>query len=644
MKYMNIIKLLSVLLCIGMLFVACDSAKNDETQATDTATEAGTVAEAESDTSTEAPTEAPTEEPLLENVEDKFENFFEIIKDEENAAISDAERIDGEVVDWDSGVRFILMKSSDVDTMNTVTDTFKLYNMLSGEITLTVENKYFNGDYDAFDWDDIMVKKTFTFEASGNGYVQKDSTLKYPESIVEVEINEAGRVPYVLVKEAKITPMDEATAAANPEACAYVIVTTYTYYDVYGNKITSAPDQLYVSNLINYRETLSVLFGTTVAYFDAETLMPLGSSSAVNDLISNIYDHETDAYGYFLNGENNVAALGTVYYFDVIDKASGETAYRYYLDNNYEIAKTFVLHNGDILIQYENEVEEKDSYDYAIDAEEFYDIAHFIFSVKDGSVTEIDLPYCIQYMMDGETFSEALYLEDQGLATTANARNVAIVNYIGDGIYEDGDLVVFDNDMSVLFKLDRIVPEHKIEADVALGITILANGDYLVELDDVVTDRAIVTRDGKVRAYLTSDMKVYGNYVVKDSNVYDYDLNHICDLDEESYKVVGEIFGELIVAEDGVDLELEYAKCCIFKVDNDGKASFERLFGDDVKLVEITDEYVIIQREEDDKYILYNEEFESILVTYDSMSVVEFNDSYIVTTHIKGEVILYELN
>ncbi len=247
-------------------------------------------------------------------------------------------------------------------------------------------------------------------------------------------------------------------------------------------------------------------------------------------------------------------------------------------------------------------------------------------------------------MMDGETFSEALYLEDQGLATTANARNVAIVNYIGDGIYEDSDLVVFDNDMSVLFKLDRIVPEHKIEADVALGITVLANGDYLVELDDVVTDRAIVTPAGKVRAYLTNDMKVYGNYVVKGNDVYDYDLKHLCDLSERSYVAVGELFGELVVAEEDVDLAFDYAKHCRFVIDENGDAKIKRLFGDDVRLIDVTDEYVIFQREEDDKYVLCNEKFQHVLVTYDRMTVVEFNDAYIAITYIKGEMVLYELN
>ncbi len=643
MKYMNIIKLLSVLLCIGMLFVACDtSSKDGETQPTDTVNEADTVTEAES----EVPTEAPTEEPLLENVEPKFENFFELIAEEESAAISGATRIDGEIINMDNNGRFIVMKDSDVDTKNTVTDTFRVYNILSGEITLTFENKYFNGNYDTFDWNNIMVKENMIFVDSGYGYVEYDATAKYPESVMAVEIVEEGLIPYIVLKEAKITPIDEEIREENPEGCVYEIYTTYTYYDVYGNKLTSSPEAIDVTEITYNDNIILVMFGETIFYFDAESLEAVGSTSALTDTLDGPYDNENDVYGYFLGRYTiGIAGLGSVGYFEVVDKASGELAYRYYLDNNYESADVFVLHNGDLLIQYENEVEEGDPYDYVLDGWQYWEIEHAIFSVKDGSVTRIELPYYVSYMMDGETFCERLFLEDQGISTTANARNVAIAHYIGDGIYEESDLVVFDNDMSVLYVLDRIVPEHNIEADNVLGITILANGDYLVDLKDVVTDRAIVSPDGKVRAYLTVDMQVVGDFVVKDNNVYDYDLNHLCDLSEDSYRVAGELFGDLIVIKEDVDFSTDYyISYYRFTVDEDGDADYTRLFGDKVHMVESTDEYVIIRREDDDKYVLYNEKLSSILVTYNTLSVSEFNDGYIVLTRIEGNFVLYKIN
>lgn len=644
MKYMNIIKLLSVLLCIGMLFVACDtSSQGDDAQTSDTQSEAGTANEAESNGSTEDSTEAATEEKLLENVEAKFENFFELIAEEESAAITDATRVDGEIVAYDSYARFIVMKSSDIDTKNNVTETFKLYNTSSGSITLEFNNTYFNGDYDSFDWDEIMVKENVTFVNSGYGYVEHDATVKYPESVMDIEIGEVGDLSYVILKEAKITPIDEEIREENPEGCVYEIYTTYTYYDVYGNKLVSSPEMLAAEELMSNDNVILVKFGGTVVYFDAESLEAVESSSATTDKLDGVYDSETDAYGYYLYRENYVASLGSAMYFEVVDKATGELAYCYYLDNNYEYTDTFVLHNGDVLIQYENEVEEGDPYDYTIYGNQYWEIEHAIFSVKDGSVTEIDIPYYIWDVVDGETFCDEYLLEDDGIRTTANARNIAYAYYIGDGIYDQADVVIFDNDMSVLYVLDRIVPEHKIDVDYALGVSILANGDYLVDLNDIVTDRAIVRPDGTVRAYLKSDMEVIGNYVVMGDDIYDYDLNHLYDLSEDSYRVVGELLGDLIVADDEVDLTWEYTS--YYKVtDADGDVGTTQLFGDDVKIVDATDEYVIVQRGEDDKYVLYNEELSSVLVTYDSMTISEFNGGYIVVTLIDGQYVLYEIN
>ena len=98
MKYMNIIKILSVLLCIVMLFVACDGAVSEETQGSETTNETGT----ELDTETEEPTEELTEEPLLEDIEADFENFFEWMDDEDDYTISSAVKVDGDCVGYDA--------------------------------------------------------------------------------------------------------------------------------------------------------------------------------------------------------------------------------------------------------------------------------------------------------------------------------------------------------------------------------------------------------------------------------------------------------------------------------------------------------------------------------------------------------------
>ncbi len=673
MKYMNIIKLLSVLLCIGMLFCACSDAEEGKE------TESGTVEMTEN--VEEATTEGLTDEPLLENVESKFENFFELLG-EESGELESAQRIDGDVVAYNEkelkDSKFFVIKNTDIDTKNNVTETFELYNLNSGEVTLTLTNSYFNGNYDTFSWNNIMVKENIVYQmvydADGNpvSVIEVDETLKYPESVMKVEFESysvsysSGTVVLDLVKvyEAKVTPIDEETRLENPDGCVYEIEVSVTYYDVYGNLVTTvapAYDRGWWGHKGNY---WSVGIGNTIAYFDDESCELVGTTSHDDMGFRGGFVRENDRYGYY--GINNTSTLNDSEmgirsngYFEIYDKMSGELV-RYYLDENYRYAQLNYLHNGDILIQYTNKVEEGEPFDY-YEPETvgfgFYTISHVMFDVDKGTMTEISLPYYITLIRSSDEFSDVKGFEADGIAVKDNARNIAYVKPIVNKTKAiDHEIVIFDNDMSVLYSFERIVPEHKFDPVDKLGFEMLPNGDRLVTLNNIVTDKAIVRPDGTVRAYLTASMQVAGDYVIGGNKVYDYDLNLVYDLGENGYEYVTTVFGEILFIDPndlatsvvGGEQYIRYFTLGFTEVEGEEVVEPVEFFNFidvgsfyEVQIISVTDEFVIIRNKADGKYTLYNESFTEILTTYNEMYIVEFDGGYLVTTQIEGDEIAY---
>lgn len=642
MKYMNIIKLLSVLLCIGMLFVACN--QYDTEQGAD---EIGASAPTQVEDTTEEPTEAITEEALLENIEPKFENFFEIIENGKTE-LTTASRIEGEVYDYDDYGKIFVVKTSDIDTKNNVVETFSVYNTMSGDVVLTASNTYFNGDYDSFNWYDLMVKENIVFEDNGHGYVQSDITVKYPETVMDVSVESISDVTYIVVKEAKITPIDDEVRAENPEGCVYTIDTVYKYYDIFGNIITQANSNVPVSynyTIMYYSENEILNFGSVVAYFDGETGKLLKTSALDNEKVTGPYFMETEKYGYYVGSASSIAGLGNTVSLYVVDKATGEMTHSFFVDSNYEIVNMFMLHNGDLLVQYMNEKESDDAYDFYDRWEGcYYEITHVIFSADDGITSEIELPYYISDLSDGEGFAEQNELESSNIVITENARNIGYVYEITNKALGEIDVVVFDNDMSVLYSLERIVPEHEFDAINPFGFEILSNGDYLVDLHDIVVDKAIVKADGTVRTYLRNDMQVAGGYVYDDKYVYDYDLNKVFELGESGFTVVGEIFGKLVLRDKEYDTYDYSSYYTLDVLTGEEDVSVSSWLVDDVVIEDITDKYMIVRRSSDDKYVLYNEKLEEILVTYSDMNIVEYNGGYLVSTYVAGHYVLYAID
>ncbi len=625
MKYMNIIKLLSVLLCIGMLFVACDGAKEDGTE------EASAQGSGES-------TVTPSDEALLESVEAKAENFFEIL--EETGELTTAERIEGDIVS-SSGLVYIV-KTEKIDTKNNVTETYDIYNANEGKIVLTKTNTYFNRKYDSFDWNYLFVKENMLLVNNGKDQIGDMVPEKnYPESVLSVEIKSISGIDYILVRKAYIKPIPEEIREENPRGCVYEIKTAYEYYDICGNLITESSASLKVAEAyglpISNKGVISISFGSKTACFDSESGELIAVTDNDKEHVKNAFEYENDMYGYCYLHTAGIANIGEVYFMDIYNKVSGETV-RYSFDKNYEDCDYTFLHNGDLFIQYCNTVDEAEPYDIVIEKDEgneYMQIKHVIYSPDDRKETAVELPYYIARMTTGE-YREEYALQSYGydISVTENARNIAFAYSIENGKRSNKcDMVIFDNDMSVLFTMNDMHEDQSLDEGYLIGYIMLPGGDRIIGLDHELFDRAIIDKDGNVRSYLTEDMRVMGDYIVDSDTVYDHDMKKICDYTKKGYTLddLKVVFGKLVF-EDKTDNTNYY-----LGVGESGKAVLTKVLDEKGSFVSLTDEYAIFKDVETGKYTLYNESMTAVLRTNNGMFITEFDGGYLVSTSMVEE-------
>ena len=157
-KTSYLIKLLSVLLIAVMLLVGCSSEATGKDGAKTTA---------------EATKEVLiNKESKHEAVEAKLENFFALAYEKPWGALGTATRVDGKLVAQSDNL--LVIRKADVDYMNTVTETFSVYNTALQKEVLSVQNQYQNGSYSDFDWNYLFVT---------------DEDVKYPPSVMQVSLN-----------------------------------------------------------------------------------------------------------------------------------------------------------------------------------------------------------------------------------------------------------------------------------------------------------------------------------------------------------------------------------------------------------------------------------------------------------------------
>ena len=613
MKNQYFIRLASLLLVSMMLLSSCDFANGDADKGP-----SGTETTTES-VETEAPKVEDTEEEetLIDPVDPVLKNFFTFKSATAHKNLTKVERMDGEVIATSADCGMIVLRNADVDLQNRATETFTVYNTTLGKSVLEVSNSYtYRTDYTDFDWDLLCVQ---------------DPDVRYPEAVLSVRLLTVGVFDLIEVRRATVSVLTE------EDGDLYAIETLYEYYDAAGQKLTQTKNAStpYVQSTAEEGSLLSVA-GVGVL-MDAETGLALRVSDADGGVVRLGYSDQTERYGYYFYQTQPSAHGSSRDYFEVYDKKENNRVLRFYLEecSGYSV---FAMQNGDVFIQYLNEVEKGSgmSYDLSVSGVD-YALASYIVDLPGGKVKAVDCSYLIFSMDDREEFSKLYEMESKGIYVTENAVNLCVAMPIVNKTTASAlKVIVLNNDGSLMYEMKSIIPEHVASVSTAnpMGFEISAKGDYIVELDGVLdADRAIVSADGRVRSYLRPEAIVVGEYVVYEDGIYDYDLKLLYSFKENGF-VLSAVFGTKILVSSmwtppGPDGSREYRE--VFKKDDHFEQSL--LFTDAI-LEEIGDGYMIVAYPEDDHRYLYNANLSCILTTQSDLNVYRLEDHYIVATDI----------
>ena len=616
MKKRTIIQLLSVLLLVAMVLVGCDQPSKEDPPTDDTT--------------------AQTEEVLMnvekphEKVEAKLENFFVLNGEPAWRELGTPVRYDGTMVDFSTN-DLIVFRNADVDVKNVVTETFTVYNPELEKVVLTVTNNYENGDYDSFDWDHLAVT---------------DENVRYPASVVRVSavrLDSFGwgdSIDVIKVSRATVTPIDEEIREENPDACVYDIAVSHEFYDVAGREIAKTDSDRVVWDGSYWSQSYAYVFGNTHAVFDPETKEVLRLTNAETGSPIGVFDDESEKYGYFYSMDPLTATTSIEVY--------SKSTYRQILRHNLNVSLSsnpdiFILEDGDILIQHRVSIPEESNLqpDFVTSTGSKHQIVHQLLDVETGLLKEVELDFVI------EELSSNFYLsrrEDLGVAITEHVVNFAAVYPFADGMLASREIRVLDNDLSVMFTLEALVPEQSYHGYYTnlLGFTVLESGDYLVDLENVIRPMAIVSASGELRAYLPEGAQVVGDLVLTDTGIFDYDMNLLYSLEEHDCDNAFVLGDKILVAKTDPESFEEGFETAVYEIVYENGALTERdpmIYGTSV--FETDSDYFIVY---DGKYKLYNTELEHIMTTAEEMRLFRFDENYLVYTNLQGIPLLYTVD
>ena len=232
MKYTNLIKLLSVLLCAIMLFTACNGGGNAATDAKTgsdaTTNETGSATDSGTENNAGDNTDAVTLPGVIGPVEPILKNFFTVGTAPVWKELGVATRLDGDCVSKTEDDTVIVLRKATIDHLNNVKETFTVYNTVLATTVLTLEHSYENGNYGAFSW---------------NRDTYSNPKLIFPDTKMKVEVDTVSGygedLPYIKVSKATIVAIDEKVFEEN-EGNSHEVKFAYDYYDIGGQLITSS--------------------------------------------------------------------------------------------------------------------------------------------------------------------------------------------------------------------------------------------------------------------------------------------------------------------------------------------------------------------------------------------------------------------
>ena len=442
MKKSKLLLLLSAILCVALLLVACGDQEEEDNH------------------------------ELL--------GYF-VLDDGTKVLYTDVSEIEGEIIDFDEDEDLVVTRETDVDTLDNVVETYKVINIMSGEVLFETSNKYPVGAED----DDVK------------NYTTVDVDLDYPVITVEA------------TKTVCPGSDDEDHEHDDDET------KTYSYYLAKKDaepiaEDVAEEDQADGVDILGNLYVFSVNGETN--YFNKD-LVAVRTEPAVvtdNNYYMNVYEY--DGYLY-TQSSTEVTVLdrnGVVCASFSIDD-DGKTYYNY-----------FVLNNGNVLIQVSKEAEDGEEYSYEYMGQKAT-IKSYIMDYKTGALTELALDFVVANLesaYDAE-FDEWNYFPFE---LAEGKENQAFIQKIENKKPADKySYVVLDNNANIQYTVkDEALNSNIFEAEAIMAdryvIPMYVGNGYYENLYDL---------DGNLIATISSEYEVVKEHIVTEYAVYDKNMQQV---------------------------------------------------------------------------------------------------------------------
>lgn len=216
---------------------------------------------------------------------------------------------------------------------------------------------------------------------------------------------------------------------------------------------------------------------------------------------------------------------GKIYAYDLDQWIS--CAYSYSIPSYYERINTFLLENGNLLLQASVQLPDNAvSYDYLAGSIKF-DLVYVILSPSEKTATSVEFGYYIVAMLQPDADS---------IFTDRVPNRVRVHRIVNDRIDSNAakDFVV-DNNLKILYDCAETLKEW----DGATDVRLVAENRYLVEIpmSKDITLRKVFDEKGEFVCELPSAAKLYDAYVVYNGKFYSYDMELLLDPEEQGYRL-----------------------------------------------------------------------------------------------------------
>lgn len=533
-----------------------------------------------SDTVADTTADSAGQEEEQEQVKHEIHDYFVLEYDPDGYDLSKVAQYEGEVVDYDDEHHLLALKTQDLDTKNQVIDTIAVYDLTTGE-------------------------KIHEQSVANLLYGKKEDRIE-----LELEIS----YPVIqVIKESQSEDGDD------------IFDVTY-YFAKKDGAVIRSTDKTSFDRWDYGNGLVAFDMGDDIVWVDRN----MSEVRSIKSIAANGYDidsFESEYQGYLYNLEYN-----RVQVFNRLGVCSGQ-----YLVNEDSALNSFVLDNGNVLIQEVKMVDAGEPFDL-LSGGMYLQYNSYVMNYLDGKMTPIDLEFVVQSLETAYSlrYSESDYSYLPFELASGHDNQAIITRYANGMVSHYQEYVVLTNDLEIEYTVKNTTEGLNWDGACALSSEI-----YWAEVaESGYFQGYLFDLDGNaISPISTDDMYVTEEYIVSPNAVYDHKMNLLYDLSDGKFDdvEVDEESGNVYLWKHNFETGGDEA----YLLDVAAKTTKMIADGIEKSLTSVSNGFYVMHDLDNDRFTFYNTEDEILLVVYHDYDTMSFEDMYIVEAEFEGDPVTY---